>query len=183
MGIDIYSSKGIIFTVEEFLKIVNGKNKSDVVGACHTFHQGLVDEANANPDSEWRSQLVESYKSLSTLKNTMKISEIREIVASVVTVQGEPSKYGSCYVDDGEFVLELFDLILDACPESKDLPPIQEIEAWGSGRYNGWDVPKGVACVVFDSECCFKKTLSKHGKALEKMLGHCNETEWTEHSC
>ena len=190
MGVDVYSSKGAIFTVEEFLKIVNGKNKSDVVGACHTFYQELVDAENANTDCEWRrshpqwrSQLVESYKSLSTLKKTMKLSEIRDVISSIVTVEGEPSKYGSCYVNDSEFVQELFDLILDACPEAKNLPPIQEIEAWGSSRYNGWDVPLGVACVVFDSESCFTKTLSKQGKELKRLLGHCDETEWTEHSC
>ena len=73
-------------------------------------------------------------------------------------------------------------MTFDACPEADDLPTIQEITAWGSNRYNGYDVPKGVACVVFDSNDCFKRTLSGQGKAVEKLFGHCDESEWTEYS-
>jgi hypothetical protein len=180
---DIYSGRGVIFTVDEFLKVISGKSKSNVVSVCHTFYKELVDEANADTDSEWRSQLVENYKPLSTLKTTMKLDEIRDIIFSVVKVDGEPSKYGNCYVEDSEYVEDLFRKILCACPEADDLPYIQEVTAWGSGRNNGWDVPKGVACVVFDSESCFERSLSDQGKALKKVLGHCDETEWTEMSC
>jgi len=31
MGVDIYSGRGVIFTVDEFLKVINGKNKRDAV--------------------------------------------------------------------------------------------------------------------------------------------------------
>jgi hypothetical protein len=182
MGMDIYSGRGIVLTVDEFLKIVNGKSKSNVVSVCHTFHQWFVDEAYADTDSEWKSQLAEGYEALSTLKTTMKLDEIRDIIASVVTVEGEVSKYGNCYVTNSEYIEDLFTKILDACPEAEDLPYIQEVTAWGSGRNNGWDVPKGVACVIFDSESCFERTLSDQGKAVKKLFGHCDETEWTEMS-
>ncbi|MHA2092803.1 MAG: hypothetical protein ACW98K_18310 [Candidatus Kariarchaeaceae archaeon] len=192
MGIDIYSGRGVIFTVDEFLKVINGKNKSNVVSVCHAFHKELVDEANADTDEAsvldqskaWRSQIAEHYKALSTLKTTMKLDEIREIIASVVEVEGEVSKYGQCYVTDSEYIEDLFTKILGVSRDiyGVDLPYIQEVTAWGSGRNNGWDVPKGVACVVFDSESCFERTLSDQGKALKKFLGHCNETEWTEMS-
>ena len=178
MGIDIYSSKGIVFTVEEFLKVINGKNKPSVVSACKSYHEYLVEQAGESEG--WQKEIADQYKILSTLKTTMKLSEIREIIASTVDLYGEPdTEYG---VADSEYSVELFTRILYACPEADNLPPIQEIEAWGSSRYNGWEVPKGVACVVFDSEYCFNKTLSKHGKALKKMLGHCDETQWTEYS-
>jgi hypothetical protein len=152
MGIDIYSDRGIIFTVDEFLKVINGKNKSNVVSVCH-------------------------------LKTSMKLSDIREIIASSIEVEGEVSKYGSCYVTDAEYVQDLFRRILDACPEADNLPHIKEVTAWGSGRNNGWEVPKGIACVVFDSDDCYERSLSEKGKAVKKMFGHCDETEWTEMSC
>ena len=182
MGVDIYTGRGVVVTVEDFLKVINGKNKSNVVSVCHTFHQDLVRDARQNPDDNWRTEISNSFKPLGGLKSGMKLSEIREIIASVVTVKGEPSKYGECGVADAEYSEELFTRILDVCPEADDLPCIQEITAWGSNRYNGYDVPKGVACVVFYSDDCFKRTLSKQGKVVEKLFGHCDESEWTEYS-
>lgn len=182
MGMDIYSSRGVIFTTNEFLRVINGKSKSDVVDSCLTFHQDLVVDARQNPDDEWKNKLAESFKPLGGLKTSMKLDEIREIIASVVEVGGEVSKYGDCWVENAEYVEGLFNHVLCACGHASDLPCIQEVTAWGSGRNNGWDVPKGVACVVFDSDSCYERTLSEQGKAVKKLLGHCDETEWTEMS-
>jgi hypothetical protein len=182
MGMDIYSGRGVIFTVEEFLKVINGKSKANVVSVCRSYHQELVVDARQNPDDDWRANLSNSFKVLGGLKSSMKLSEIREIIASTVEVGGEVSKYGDCWVENSEYIEDLFTKILDSCPEAEDLPYIQEVTAWGSGRNNGWDVPKGVACVVFDSESCFERQLNHHGEALKKVLGHCDEIEWTEMS-
>ena len=40
MGMDIYSGRGVIFTVDEFLKVINGKSKSDVVDYFKKFVYG-----------------------------------------------------------------------------------------------------------------------------------------------
>jgi len=182
MGIDIYSGRGVIFTVDEFLKVINGKSKSDVVAACLTFHQDLVRDARQNPNDDWKTGVAESFKALGGLKKSMKLDEIREIIASTVEVGGEVAKYGDCWVENSEYVEELFGKILDVSGHD-ELPYISQVTAWGSCRNNGWEVPKGVACVVFDSEYCFERTLSEHGRLLKKVLGHCDETEWTEMSC
>ena len=182
MGLDVYSGRGVIFTVDEFLRVINGKSKSDVVAVCLSFHQDLVVDARQHPDDDWRQNLAESFKSLGSLKKSMKLDEIREIIASTVEVGGQVAKYGDCWVENSEYIENLFTGILDVCPHADDLPYIQEITAWGSGRNNGWEVPKGVACVVFDSESCYERTLSDQGKAVKKLLGHCDETEWTEMS-
>ena len=180
MGTDIYSSRGIVVTIDDFLKVINGKNKLNVVAVCHSYHEQLVKESVQTPNDTWRANLAESFKPLSSLKKTMKLSEIREIIASVIEVGGEVAKYGECWVQNSEYVEDLFTRILDAREWSgDDLPYIQEVTAWGSGRNNGWDVPKGVACVVFDSDSCFERTLSDQGKAVKKAFGHCDETEWT----
>ena len=180
MGMDVYSGRGIVFTTEEFLEVINGKSKKDVVDVCLSFHQDLVVDAGQNPDDEWKGKLAESFKALGGLKSSMKLGEIREIIASVVIVEGEVAKYGDCWVENSEYVQDLFTRILDACPHADDLPYIQEVTAWGSGRNNGWDVPKGVACVVLDSESCYERTLSEQGKAVKKLFGHCEEIEWTD---
>ena len=182
MGMDIYSGRGVIFTVDEFLRVINGKNKRDAVSVCLEYHQQLVKDARQNPDDDWRQNLAASFKPLGGLKKSMKLDEIREIIASVVTVGGEVAKYGDCWVENSEYVQNLFEQILEICPESEDVPYIQEVTAWGSGRYNGWEVPKGVACVVFDSESCYERTLSEQGRVVKKLFGHCDETEWTEMS-
>jgi hypothetical protein len=175
MGTDIYSSRGVIVEVDDFLKVINGKSKSDVVEVCLGFHQDLVVDVRQNPDDEWRIEKSIFFRALGGLKKSMKLSEIREIVASVVTVGGEVAKYGDCWVEHSEDVQDLFTKILDACPHANDLPYIMEVTAWGSGRNNGWDVPFGVACVVFDSESCYERTLSDQGRAVEKTFGHCRQ--------
>ena len=44
MGIDIYTGRGVVVTVEDFLKIINGKNKSNVVGVCKSYHEYRLEE-------------------------------------------------------------------------------------------------------------------------------------------
>jgi len=55
MGIDVYSGRGIVFSVDEFLTVINGKNKSNVVGICLSFLQGLENQAESSED-EWRAR-------------------------------------------------------------------------------------------------------------------------------
>ena len=183
MGLDVYSGRGVIFTSDEFLCVINGKSKANVVAACLTFHQNLVVDANQNLEDEWKQEIASTFKPLGDLKRSMKLDEIREIIESTVEVGGEVSKYGECWVKNASLVEDLFVNILDACPHANGLPCIQEVTAWGSGRNNGWDVPKGVACVVFDSDSCYERKLSDQGKAVKKLFGNCDELEWTEMSC
>jgi len=180
MGMDVYSDRGVVATVDEFLGVVNGKNKGDVVDVCHAFYQDLADQAKQNPEDQWRTTLSEDFKPLAGLKKSMPLNTIRGVIDSCAGVRGEVAKYGECYVENSEYIESLFSQIVDV--SGFDLPYIQQVTAWGSGRYNGWDVPKGVACVVFNSEECFVKTLSPQGEAVQKFLGHCDETEWTEMS-
>ena len=181
MGMDVYSGRGVIVDVNDFLKIINGKNKSNVVGICLSFLSGLENEAEASGD-EWRIDLAKRFSALSTLKKGMKISDIREVISSVVVLGGEVSKYGECWVEDCEYIEELFQSIIHICPEGDSLPPIEQVCAWGSARLNSYDVPLGVPCVVFDSGYCFTRVISEEGKAVEKIFGHCHESEWTEMS-
>lgn len=189
MGVDVYSGSGVICEVDQAVKFINGKNKSAVIKICAEFYNELVAESEKNPEDQWRKDTLKFFNPLKKFvdgEHQGRIGDIQEIVASVVTVSGEPSKYDlDTHVNYSEEVADLFQKIIASYSEAMDVdvPYLEEVTAWGSSRYNGWDVPKGVACFVFQESDCYTKALSEEGKALKKVIGHCDLTEWTEYSC
>jgi hypothetical protein len=177
MGTDIWSDKGIIADESEVVGFVNGKNKKTVIKTCQDFYNELLDQYKESPD-EWRKQLVDDFDGINNISTKATIAEIRKALQSIVKVEGEVSKYGDCYVEHSEYLMDLFNKLFEAC--DLDIPYLENVVAFGSARYNGWDVPLGVACFVFSSDQCFVRTLSEEGKNLKKMIGHCQETEWTD---
>jgi len=169
MGTDVWSESGIIAFTEEVVKIVNGKNKNKVVEICQSFWENI----SLEEDSDKKDH----FKPLQNISNKSKISEIQEILSSIVNIDGEPSKYNTDIEVRYSYELEdLFGSILALCP---DLPELKSITAFGSARLNGYSVPLGVACFIFDSNDCFEQVLTEKGKYLKKVIGHCRETEWT----
>ena len=177
MGTDIWSSKGIIADESEVVAFINGKNKKLVIKTCQEFYEELLDQYKENPE-EWRKQLVDDFDGIYNISTKATIAEIRRALQSIVKVEGEVSKYGDCYVEHSEYLMDLFNKLFEVC--DLDVPYLENVVAFGSARYNGWDVPLGVACFVFSSDQCFEKTLSEEGKNLKKMIGHCDESEWTD---
>jgi len=177
MGTDIWAGKGIIADESEVVGFINGKNKKTVIKTCQDFYNELLDQYKESPD-EWRKQLVDDFDGINNISTKATIAEIRKALQSIVKVEGEVSKYGDCYVEHSEYLMDLFNKLFEAC--DLDIPYLENVVAFGSARYNGWDVPLGVACFVFSSDQCFVRTLSEEGKNLKKMIGHCQETEWTD---
>ena len=177
MGTDIWTGKGIIADESEVVAFINGKNKKLVIKTCQEFYEELLDQYKEEPE-EWRKQLVDDFDGIYNISTKATIAEIRRALQSVVKVEGEVSKYGDCYVEHSEYLMDLFNKLFEAC--DLDIPYLDNVVAFGSARYNGWDVPLGVACFVFSSDQCFEKTLSEEGKNLKKMIGHCEESEWTD---
>ena len=177
MGTDIWSSKGIIADESEVVAFINGKNKKLVIKTCQEFYDELRDQYIESPD-EWREQIVNDFEGINNISTKATIAEIRRALQSIVKVEGEVSKYGDCYVEHSEYLMDLFNKLFEAC--DLDIPYLENVVAFGSARYNGWDVPLGVACFVFSSDQCFVRTLSEEGKNLKKMIGHCEESEWTD---
>ena len=174
MGTDIYSSKGIIADESEVVRFINGKNKKIVIQTCQEFYDELLDLSH--PD-EWR-HLVDDFDGINLISTKATIAEVRKALQSVIKVKGEVAKYGECYVEHSEYLMDLFNKLFEAC--DLNVPYLENVVAFGSARYNGYDVPLGVACFVFSSNECFVRTLSEEGENLKKMIGHCDETEWTE---
>jgi len=177
MGTDIYSSKGIIADESEVVRFINGKNKKIVIQTCQEFYDELLDQYKENPD-EWGKHLVDDFDGINLISTKATIAEVRKALQSVIKVKGEVAKYGECYVENSEYLMDLFNKLFEAC--DLDVPYLENVVAFGSARYNGYDVPLGVACFVFSSNECFVRTLSEEGENLKKMIGHCDETEWTE---
>jgi hypothetical protein len=177
MGTDIWAGKGIIADESEVVRFINGKNKKLVIKTCQEFYDELRDQYIESPD-EWRKQLVEDFDGINNISTKATIAEIRRALQSIIKVEGEVSKYGDCYVEHSEYLIDLFNKLFAVC--DLDIPYLEDVVAFGSARYNGWDVPLGVACFVFSSDQCFVRTLSEEGKNLKKMIGHCEESEWTD---
>ena len=179
MGTDIYSGKGVIADIDDIVRFVNGKNKRTVIKTCQEWYNGILDEYKENPD-EWRKQVVDDFDGIYNISTKATIAEVRRALQSVVKVEGEVAKYGDCYVEHSDYLMDLFNKLFEVC--GLDVPYLENVTAFGSARYNGWDVPLGVACFIFSSDECFVRTLSEKGESLQKMIGHCHETEWTEMS-
>ena len=179
MGIDVYGGRGVIADSDEIVRFVNGKNKKKVIQTCQEWYDGIVDEYKESPD-EWRKQVVDDFDGIYNISTKATIAEVRKALQSVIKVEGEVAKYGECYVQHSDYLMDLFNKLFEVC--DLDLPYLDNVTAFGSARYNGWDVPLGVACFVFSSDDCFVKVLSEEGENLQKMIGHCDETEWTEMS-
>ena len=179
MGIDVYSGKGVIADSDEVVRFVNGKNKKIVIQTCQEWYDGVVDEYENDP-SDWKQQVVDDFEGIDKISTKATIAEVRKALQSVIKVEGEVAKYGECYVQHSDYLMDLFNKLFEAC--DLGLPYLDNVTAFGSARYNGWDVPLGVACFVFSSNDCFVKVLSEQGENLQKMIGHCNESEWTEMS-
>ena len=177
MGTDIYSSKGVMADTDEIVRFVNGKNKKIVIKTCQEWYNELVNRYEEEPD-EWNEQLVDDFEGIDKISTKATIAEIRRALQSIIKVEGEVSRYGDCYVGHADHLMDLFNKLFEAC--DLDIPYLENVTAFGSARYNGWDVPLGVACFFFSSNECFVKTLSEQGENLKKMIGHCDETEWTE---
>jgi len=188
MGTDIYQNSGVLCGIDDIVKFINGKNKKIVIEICTEFYDNLKSEAEGKDTDSSCSNRFKHFEPLAAFRSNTKmtISDVREVAASVVKVSGEPAKYDlDTHVVQSEEVLELFGKIVDSYRDatSIDIPLLEEVNAWGSSRYNGWDVPIGEACFVFNEDECYTKQVSDEGKNLKKVIGHCDVTEWTTYSC
>ena len=163
MGTDVYSESGIIAGIDEMVGLIRKKDLKTVIDICE--NKSLESLADLEP--------------LKTINKKSTIEEVRDVLFECVKVHGEPTKYGSdeCYLENEYAVAVLWGEILSETRPT--LPSLNEVRIFDSPRYNGWDVPLGEACFIFDSSDCFVTTLSDRGKALRRAIGHCETTEWT----
>ena len=180
MGADIYSYTGILATPEQVLKVITGKNKREVIEICQDTYDSIKQQAEEQK-TEWYTKKLEFFSSLNAIPLNISLAKLKELLLSLVVVEGAPAKYDlDTHVKYDEDLADLWRPIFRL--SATELPELQEINAWGSGRYNGWDVPHGEARFVFCESDCYEKRITPTGKRLQKLIGHCDVTEWTEYS-
>ena len=168
MGMDIWSETGVIASTADMTGMLR---KKDVKTLRETIQRFLKNE-------DWKK----GHDLLGRVGNETSLEDICDALDSLVVVHGEPTKYGSddCYVEDADEIASLWCAMLKKVfPE---LPSLKELTVFDSGRVNGWDVPHGEACFIFDASECFTETLSVKGRALKKAIGQCVKSEWTKMS-
>lgn len=171
MGMDVYAEAGVIASTEDLCGLIRRKDLKAIKKLA-----ALLAEDDVFADWErGRNQL-------QTIAAADTVDAVTEQLAAMVVVHGEPSKYGSdeCYLEGEYELLFLWQQILSTT--RPNLPPLDSVQMFDSGRLNGWDVPHGVACFIFSPNDCFVSQLTEQGAALKKAIGHCEKTEWTRMS-
>lgn len=183
MGVDITACEGVLASVEDIVRIVNNKNKQQVLDYWHNWWAEAIDHGCLqNPgDTEYEQcgfvmgNLFEP--PVETNASMLKIGVIRIRLKEMVNVDGEGLDTGVVFQQE---VHNFFEGLLEKI--SPKLPHLEGVEAWGSNRYNGWEVPKGVACFIFDAESCFRKVPTAAGKRLKEIIGDLDVTSWSHYS-
>ncbi len=191
MGVDITACEGVLATIEDIVKIVNNKNKQQVLdywnnwwspdlASCeHDRHEQVLGCLNFDPDEEQcgfvMSDLFEPLAE--TNASMLKIGVVRTLLKNMVNVEGTGLDTGVVFAEE---VHSFFEGLLNKI--APKLPYLESVEAWGSSRYNGWDVPLGVACFIFDAESCFRKVPTAAGKRLKEIIGDLDVTSWSDYS-
>lgn len=180
---DMSSGSGVVIELREFLNIICGKSKADVVNVCLEHYEAAAAAAESDA-GQWREYLRKAFEPLSDLNKKMKLDDVRDAVASCADIRGEVGKYnvrhGEMNIENNDKLLDLLACIMAVCPKADNLPPIESISIWASERLNGWEVPIGVPCVVFNDDEVFERVLNPCGKAVKKLFGSCESISWTE---
>jgi hypothetical protein len=157
MGIDIYSSSGVVVPLEDALPAILRKSKkADVLKAVEAVQ------------AQWRiadKKGVEGVRDKSSLA-----SWLLSVAEGLVDREGE-------FMDSLAFQ-DLFQIVV----ESLGIPlPPYEFDYWTRGRIEGWEVPLDSPCIVFRSGGLFEKRMTKEGKRLASLLGRgeVEESTWT----
>lgn len=178
MGVDILNYSGIVVTIEDMLGFVTEKNCEKIIKVCRDFYKNLVESMTPEEaEKSWNKQKIEFFKPLEAAA-TDNLHNLHQVLSELAVVEGEGM---DMHVKFSEDLQSLWENIIATF--KGEFPELTSVDAWGSCRYNGYDVPLNVACFVFDDDDCYEKKLSKAGKNLKKFVGHCNVSDWTVYSC
>ena len=178
MGVDITACEGVLASVEDIVKIVNSKNKQQVIDYWNSWWEEQGRSSYFNPEYEQCGFVMGDLFEPPLGGHMMKIGVIRTRLKNMVNVAGTGLDTGVVF---NEEVYTFFEGLLNEI--APKLPYLNSIEAWGSTRYNGWGVPLGVARFVFDAEGCFRRVPTASGKRLKEIIGNrLTITSWSDYS-
>ena len=164
MGTDVWTEEAILVSPEAFVEVIKKTKLNKVLKAIQEFYDSDTDE-----DEE------KSYEDILPLKLSKKpdIDEVKKKICKLMKskVEGEPAKYGECWVEDSELLALLLTSIFAVCVGNAPVPAPEDVTAFGSYRYSGlYEVELGEPYIVFGVSGCFEKVMTEEGKALSKAL-------------
>ena len=157
MGMDIYSSTGVVVPLEEAAPAIFRKiKKGQIPAAVEAVH------------GQWKCADREGLDD---------VKDLGSLCCWLVEVANRLANKEEGYIDSLALT-ELFDILCAAF--GVELPPF-EFDYWTRSRISGWSVPIGTPCVVFGAEGLFETKMTKEGKKLAKALGRSEieTTTWT----
>ena len=164
MGTDVWTEEAILVSPEEFVEVIKKTKLNKVLKAFQEFYDSGQDE-----DAE------KSYADILPLKLSKKpdVDEVKKKLCKLVKskVQGEPAKYGECWVEDSDLLALFLATIFSTCVSHRPIIIPSNVTAFGSYRYSGlYEVELGEPYIVFNVEDCFEKVMTEAGQALSKAL-------------
>jgi len=179
MGMDVYNGSGVIATTEQMIDLLKNPDEEEQAEVVFTLLQEVAatdfegDEDTFKPLNDLADKMAEEEE-----KPDFKVPAFSEFEKALKACIVISDSYEEKELEGSFMLSQLWNCFLETA--RPDLPALEEARIFDKGgRLEGFDVPKGVPCFIFGSDDCFEKKLSKKGKALEKAIGHCEETEWT----
>jgi hypothetical protein len=162
MGVDIYTSSGILFTLED---------------AIDKFFKGITSAKLKKLIPEIESTLEDDEEHKANLKAISAIADLK-----IWFNEFANSKINDDYLQDEDKLSDIFNIILENT-KFVDLPDVS-FQYFTSNRYSGYDVPTETICVIFSDIGIFETKLTKKGQKLAKLIGSKNvqQTTWTVYS-
>jgi hypothetical protein len=158
MGMDIYSSSGVVFSLEDALPAVLRKSKkTDIANAVESVK------------SKWKFD--------GKKNGLVHIKDKATLQDWIISVAGELVDKNGEYMDSLA-LQDLFEIVMESLGIEL---PAYSFDYWSRGRINGWDVPLETPCIIFESHGLFEKKMTKAGKRLANLLGmkEVEESTWT----
>lgn len=182
MSFDYWVEKGVVYVIEDMVKLIDASNKSEIAAICRSHALEVAGDEAGTQDGAKSPRNI--FGHLAELKVIPTIQELRDALVRCVEVEDQaPTHWCYYYIQCQESLFELWKSILEQLSgqeKYRDLPELVSIELFKSNEHAASDVPVNVACFVFDSDQCFEKTLTDCGKALKRAFGTCLESTWHE---
>lgn len=174
MGVDIYSQKGVVLTIDEAVaRMIPAMKSADVRKLFYHIESAAEDALASLDDREFAGQMQARLAALRTTK------ELRSWFTDLVQafVLADESR-----VDHADILADVLLTIMG--PKLAKALPNFSFEYFSSGRYSGWEVPIGAPCVVFEADGLFAEKMTAAGRKLAKHLGvrSLSSTTWTTYS-
>lgn len=174
MGVDIYTQKGVVLTIDEAAqKMIPAMKTAEIRKLISHIETAAADAITLLADKAFAADIQARLVGIRTT-TALRAWFVDLVNAFVYAGAGE--------VEHADVLADILLTIMG--PKRSAALPNFAFEYFASGRYSGWDVPTGTPCVTFDAEGLFEEKLTAAGRKLAKNLGvkSLSSATWTIYS-